>query len=88
MVQFAFLVWVGDHNYGLQIYIFGNFCTSVHQSDTKVWDDDDVGLMSHITFFSPGWLITWWNHLIVQTTIDSGKTIFSNWVEQDLSYNR
>jgi hypothetical protein len=36
-----------------------------HQSDTKAWDDDDVGSTSHVTFFSPGCLITWWNHLIV-----------------------
>ena len=59
-----------------------------HQSDTKAWDDDDVGSMSHVTFFSPGCLITWWNHVIVWTTNYSGNTIFSNWVEQDLSYNR
>jgi hypothetical protein len=36
-----------------------------HQSDIEAWDDDDVGSMSHVTFFSPGCLITWWNHLIV-----------------------
>jgi hypothetical protein len=36
-----------------------------HQSDTKAWDDDDVGSMSHVNFFSPGCLITWWSHLIV-----------------------
>jgi hypothetical protein len=36
-----------------------------HPSDTEAWDDDDVGSMSHITFFLPGCLITWWNHLIV-----------------------
>jgi hypothetical protein len=47
-----------------------------HQSDTKAWDDDDVGSMSHVTFFSPGCLITWWNHLIVSTTIDLGNAIF------------
>jgi hypothetical protein len=47
-----------------------------HQSDTKAWDDDDVGLTSHITIFSPGCLITWWNHLIVWTTFDSGNAIF------------
>jgi hypothetical protein len=41
----------------------GNFFP--HQSDTKAWDDDDVGSTSHVTFFSPGCLITWWNHLIV-----------------------
>ncbi len=40
----------------------GNFFP--HQSDTKAWDDD-VGSTSHVTFFSPGCLITWWNHLIV-----------------------
>jgi hypothetical protein len=47
-----------------------------HQSDTKAWDDDDIGLTSHVSFFSPGCLITWWNHLIVQTTIDLGNAIF------------
>ncbi len=47
-----------------------------YQSDTKAWDDDDVGLMSHIAFLSPGCLITWWNHLIVWTTIDLSNTIF------------
>jgi hypothetical protein len=36
-----------------------------YQSDTKAWDDDNVGSMSHVIFFSPGCLITWWNHLIV-----------------------
>jgi hypothetical protein len=36
-----------------------------YQSNTKAWDDDDVGSMSHLTFFSPRCLITWWNHLIV-----------------------
>ncbi len=58
------------------------------QSDTKAWDDDDLGSTSPITFFSSGCLITWWNHLIVWTIIDLGNTIFSNWVEQDLSYTR
>ncbi len=47
-----------------------------YQSDTKAWDDDDVGSMSHVTFFSPGCFITWRNHLIVWTTIDSGNVIF------------
>ncbi len=47
-----------------------------HQSDTKAWDDDDIGLTSHVTFFLPGCLITWWNNLIVWTTFDSGNTIF------------
>jgi hypothetical protein len=65
MVQFALLIWVGDHDYRLLIYIFGNICTSVHQSDTKAWDDDGIGSTSHVTFFSPGCLITWWNHSIV-----------------------
>jgi hypothetical protein len=35
----------------------GNFFP--HQSDTKAWDDDYVGSMSQITFFSPVCLITW-----------------------------
>jgi hypothetical protein len=47
-----------------------------HQSDTEAWDDDDVGSTSHVTFFSSGCLITWWNHLIVWTTIDSGNAFF------------
>jgi hypothetical protein len=34
------------------VKIDGNF--SPHQSDTKAWDDDDVGSTSHVTFFSPG----------------------------------
>jgi hypothetical protein len=45
------------------VNINGNFFPD--QSDTKAWDDDDVGSTSHVTFFSPGCLITWWNHLIV-----------------------
>jgi hypothetical protein len=56
------------------VKINGNFFP--HQSDTKAWDDDDVGSMSHVTFFSPGFLITWWNHLIVWTTIDLSNAIF------------
>ncbi len=58
-----------------------------YQSDTEAWDDDDVGSTSHVTLFSPGCLITWWNHLIVWTTIDLQCNL-SNWVEQDFSYNR
>jgi hypothetical protein len=45
------------------VKIDGNFFP--HQSDTKAWDDDDVGSTSHVTFFSPGYSITWWIHLIV-----------------------
>jgi hypothetical protein len=45
------------------VKIDGNFFP--YQSDTKAWDDDDVGSTSHVNFFSPGYLITWWNHLIV-----------------------
>jgi hypothetical protein len=48
----------------------------LHQSDTKAWDDDDFGSMSHVNFFSPGCLITWWSHLIVCTTFDLGNAIF------------
>ncbi len=47
-----------------------------HQSDTKAWDGDDVGSTSHVNFFSPGCLITLWNHLIVWTTFDSGNAIY------------
>jgi hypothetical protein len=47
-----------------------------HQSDTKAWDDDDLGSTSQVTFFSPGCFITWWNHLIVWTIIDLGNAIF------------
>jgi hypothetical protein len=36
-----------------------------YQSDTKAWDDDDIGSMSHVNLFSPGCFITWWKHLIV-----------------------
>jgi hypothetical protein len=39
------------------VKIDGNFFP--HQSDTKAWDDYDVGSTSHITFFSPGCLIIW-----------------------------
>ncbi len=42
-VQSAPLVWVGDHNHGLPIYIFGNICISIHQCDSPVWGDDNVG---------------------------------------------
>jgi hypothetical protein len=48
----------------------------LHQSDTEAWDDDGIGSMSHTTFFSPGCLIIWWNHLIVCSTFDSGNAIF------------
>jgi hypothetical protein len=56
------------------VKIDGNFFP--YQSDTKAWDDDDVGSTSHVTFFSPGCLITWWNHLIVCTTIVLSNAIF------------
>jgi hypothetical protein len=36
-----------------------------HQSNTKAWDDDDIGSTSHVKFFSPGCFIAWWNYLIV-----------------------
>ncbi len=39
-VQSAPLVWVGDHNHGLLIYIFGNLCTSINQCDSAFWGDD------------------------------------------------
>jgi hypothetical protein len=42
-VQSAPLVWVGDHNHGLLIYIFGNLCTSISQCDCATWGDDNVG---------------------------------------------
>jgi hypothetical protein len=45
------------------VKIDGNFFP--YQSDTEAWDDDDGGSTSHVTFFSPGCLTTWWNHLIV-----------------------
>ncbi len=76
MVQSALLVCVGDHDYGLLIYIFSNLCTSLHQSDTKAWDNNDIGSTSHVTFFPPGCPITWWNHLTVWTTIDLDNAIF------------
>jgi hypothetical protein len=58
----------------VEVNINGDFF--LHQSDTKAWDDDDVGSMSHVTFFLPGCLISWWNHLIVLTAFDSGKQFF------------
>jgi hypothetical protein len=48
----------------------------LHQSDTKAWVDDDVGSTSHVNFFSPECFITWWNYLIVWTTIDLGNEFF------------
>ncbi len=56
------------------VKIDGNFFP--YQSDTKAWDDDDIGSMSHVNYFSPGCFINWWNHLIVWTTIDLGNAIF------------
>ncbi len=56
------------------VKIDGNFFP--HQSDTKAWDHDDLGSMSHVTFFSPGCLIPWWNYLKVWTTIDLGNAFF------------
>ncbi len=50
------------------VKIDGNFFP--HQSDTNAWDDDGVGSTYHAYFFSPGCLITWWNHLIVWTTFN------------------
>ncbi len=50
-VQYALLVWVGDHSHGLLIYIFGNFCISVCQCDSEAWNDDNIGSMFYVTFF-------------------------------------
>jgi hypothetical protein len=47
-----------------------------YQSDTEAWDNDDIGSTSHVTFFSPECLITWWNHLIVLTTIDLSNAFY------------
>ncbi len=60
---------------------------------TGTWQDDIWCPIIIILFctsdvFSPGCPISWWNHLMVWTTIDSGNTCFSNRVEWDLSYNR
>ncbi len=66
------------------VKIDGNFFP--HQSDTKAWDDDDVNSMSHVTLFSLGCLITWWFDSMNYHWF--GQCNFSNWVEQDLSYNR
>ncbi len=52
-VQASLLFWVGDLNHGLLVCTFNNHianCTSVYQCDSEVWDDDNVGSMSHITF--------------------------------------
>ncbi len=86
-VQSALLVWVGDHNHGLCIYIFGNLCTSVYQRDCKAWDDCNIGSMSHITFShqdvsSFGGTIWGYQLPLIQASQ------FSNWVEWDISYNR
>ncbi len=48
----------------------------LYQSDTRALDVDGVGSTSHVSFFSPGCLITWWNYLIVLTTIDLGNAFF------------
>ena len=45
------LIWVGDHNQCLLIYIFGNLCTSISQCDSATWDDNNVGLMSLVISF-------------------------------------
>ncbi len=50
-VQSAPIVWVGDHNHGLQIYAFGNLCTSIYQCNSPIWGENNVGLMSLIIFF-------------------------------------
>jgi hypothetical protein len=50
-VQSTPLIWVGDHNHGLLIYAFGNLCTSVYQCDNAIWGDNNVDLMSQVTFF-------------------------------------
>ncbi len=89
MVQSALLVWVRDHDYGLLIYIFSNLCTSVHliwyQSLGWWWLWFNV---SHSHF------LTRMSHHLVEP-FDSmnyhwfGQPIyFSNWLEQDCSYNR
>ncbi len=50
-MQFASLVWVGDHNKGLLIYVFGNLYTSIYQCDSAIWGDHNVDLMSLIIYF-------------------------------------
>jgi hypothetical protein len=50
-VQPAPIIWVGDHNHGLLIYDFGNYCTSIYQCDSAIWGDNNIDLMSHVTFF-------------------------------------
>jgi hypothetical protein len=57
-VQFAPLIWVGDQNHSLLIYIFGNFCNSTNQYDSTAWGDDNVGSTSLVTLFSPACPIT------------------------------
>jgi hypothetical protein len=75
-VQSAPLIWVGDHDHGLLIYIFGNLGTSIDQYDSAVWGDDNVDSTSHITFFHQDahYLVEQFN---IINTIDAGNAILS-----------
>jgi hypothetical protein len=44
-VQFAPLIWVGDHNHSLLTYTFGNLSTSIYQCDSAIWGDDNTCLI-------------------------------------------
>ncbi len=86
-VQSPPLVWVGDHNHGLLIYVFGNLCTSICQCDSAVWGDDKVGSMSHETCFHQSVPLlggTIWRYQLPLIRAMQ----FSNCVEWDLSCNR
>jgi hypothetical protein len=86
-VQYAPLVWVGDHNHGLLIYAFGNLCTSIYQFDSAIWGDDNIGLTSLVISFHqdvPFLGGTIWQYQLPLIQVMQ----YSNWVEWDLSYNR
>ncbi len=85
-VQSAPLLWVGDHNYSLLIYIFGHLYILIYQCESTIKGDDNVGLMSHTFFHQDVPLLgrTIWQYQLPLIR----ATQFFNWVEWDLSYNR
>ncbi len=86
-VQSAPLVWVGDHNHGLLIYLFGNLCTSIYQCDSAIWGDDNVDSTSLVISYHQDVPLlggTIWQY---QLPLIQAMQFF-DWVEWDLSYNR
>ena len=87
-VQSSLLVWVGDHDYGLLIYIFWK---SLYFS-SLFWYQS-LGWWWHWFNVSRNFFLARMSHHLVEP-FDSmnylwfGQPNFSNWVEQDLSYNR